>query len=291
MLHVSTKGLFVLRLLSILLAALLIGCTGSPAEPTAEPIDSLALVKEAAANIRSADTFRISVEQAGPDYQIYTEYTTVLFRRATAQYVAPGTMQAAIRVIAAGLPIDIEVFSRGAAQWYRAIWTGNQWVEQPFAPDFNPEMLIAEETGIEAALQSLIELDFVGETNLENGAPVYHLSASANGPDVSALLGGLIEPVGVVGVDVYIHRETRYPARFVITEQDSPYAVTPEPGMENEPIIWTIDVYDVDAPAELATPEIAAPALDLPGIGAPQGVTPEVTSEATAEATATKDAP
>ena len=55
---------------------------------------------------------------------------------------------------------------------------------KPFAPGFNPESLIAEDTGIEAALKSLIDLSYVGETQLENGADVYHLAATANGPDV-----------------------------------------------------------------------------------------------------------
>jgi hypothetical protein len=109
---------------------------------------------------------------------------------------------------------------------------------------------------------------------------VYHLAATADGPDVAALLGGLIQPVGVVGVDVYIDRSTLYPSRFVITEHDSPYAVTPEPGApgsgeENEPVVWTIDVYDLNAPADLSTPEASsateavAPVLTPIGIGVP----------------------
>lgn len=288
-----------LRLLSIMMVALLVGCAGSAGAPTEAPPDPLDLVKEAATNIRSADTFRISVDQTGPDYKILTEYATVYFRRATAQYVSPGEMQATIRVIAGGIPIEVEVFSRAAEQWYRAIWTGNRWVNQPFAPGFNPETLIAEDTGIEAALKSLIDLSYVGEEQLENGASVYHLSATADGSDVSALLGGLIEPVGIVNVDVYIDTTTRYPVRFMITEHDSPYAVTPEPGQEAEPVVWTIDVYDLNAPAELSTPEASsteeataeatanasAPAINAPGITPPMngGGTAEATPDTTAE--------
>jgi hypothetical protein len=92
----------VLRLLSILLVVLLVGCAGAPSAtqtPTAAP-DPLDLVQAAAANIRSADTFRISVDEVGPKYQIYTEYATVIFRSAKAQYVAPNTMQADVSVIA-----------------------------------------------------------------------------------------------------------------------------------------------------------------------------------------------
>ena len=246
-----------LRLLTVLLVALLItglvGCT-TPPPATEAPPDPFALIKEAADKLRAASTFRIAVNESGPDYTMYTEYATVFFRRAVAQYVAPGMMQATIRVIAAGLPLEVEVFSRGIDQWYRAIWTANQWINQPFAPEFNPSTLVAEETGFQAALDALIDLTYVGKTELENGVQVFSLAATADGPDVSALLGELISPVGIVDVAVHINEATRYPARFVITEYNSPYAATEEPGQDIAPIIWTIDVYDINAPAELSTP-------------------------------------
>lgn len=273
-----------LRLLLIVLVVLVVGCSTAPAAETETPPDPVKLITEAATNIRSAKTFRISVDEVGPDYILYTEYATVFFRRAVAQYVAPGMMQATIRVLAAGLPIQVDVFSRGAEQWYRAIWTGNQWLNQPFAPDFNPELLLAEETGFQAALEALIDLKYVGGTQLENGADVHHITASADGPDVAALLGNLIEPSGTVNVDVFIDRITLFPARFIITEFDSLFTTTPEPGDSSDPVEWTIDVYDVDAPAEISTPpgleataETSAP-VDGSLLEPLESVTPEATA-------------
>ncbi|MCC6804972.1 MAG: LppX_LprAFG lipoprotein [Anaerolineae bacterium] len=254
-----------LRLLLIALVVLVVGCSSAPATET--PPDPINLITEAATNIRTAKTFRISVDETGPDYILYTDYAAVFFRRAVAQYVAPGMMQATIRVLAAGLPIQVDVFSRGAEQWYRAIWTGNQWLNQPFAPDFNPETLLAEETGFQAALDALIDLKYVGGTQLENGADVHHITASAAGPKVAALFGNLIEPTGKVDVDVFIDQMTLFPARFIITEFDSLFTVTPEPGETADPVEWTIDVYDIDAPAEISPPAAA-------------GVTPETTAPA-----------
>ncbi len=257
-----------LRLISLLaFVTLLAACNGSPTPTPEAQVDSLALITEAANNIRAAETFRIDVNQEGPNYTIYTEYAPVLFRRATAQYVAPREMQARIRVIALGLPIEISVYSRGADQWYSAVWTGDNWVNAAFAPGFNPETLIAEDTGFQSALNALIELNFVGEETLENGAPVYHIASRAQGDQVAALLAGLIEPVGAVTVDVYVHRETRFPVRFEISEFDSPYAETPEPGQAAEPVKWIIDLYDIDA----------APDLNVPQVEATGEVTPEAT--------------
>lgn len=273
----------------VLALVLLAGCSGNNATPT-PAVDPLTLVTEAAANIRAAETFRISVTQTGPDYLMLTDYGTAVFHSATGQYVAPREMQANVRVGVAGIPIQIDVFSRGADQWYRAIWTGNRWLNQPFQEGFNPETLISQDAGIQAALDALIQLNYVGEEQLESGAQVQHLTATANGPDVSALLGGLIEPVGEVTVDVYVDTTTRQPARFIIQEFDSPFAETPEPGQEAEPVVWTIDIYDINAPAEIDVPPEsegtveASDAGDSGFMGAPsvESETEEATSEASA---------
>ena len=300
------KDLLVLRLFTLLLVALLVGCSAAPS-PTDAPPDALALIQEAANNIRSAKTFRITVSQTGPNYKIVTSYATVFFRSAKAQYVSPGVMEATIRVIAGAIPIQVDVFSQGPDQWYRAIWTGNHWVNQMFAEGFNPEALIAEKTGFESAVKAMIDLKYVSQEQLESGVQTDHLVATANGPDVAALLGGLIEPVGIVNVDTYIDRETKYPARFIITEHDSPFAVTPEAGQEAEPVIWTIDIYDIDAAPDISTPEAYAPTVEatapVSATEAPSGdateissaesdvpvtsnpVAPEASAEATAEAT------
>jgi len=270
----------VLRLLSLLLVALLVlvGCGTSPtATPTETSIDPLALINQAATNIRSAKTFRIDVSQTGPNYKIVTRYATVFFRRATAQYVAPGTMEANIRVVAGALPIQVDVFSYGPNQWYRAIWTGNHWVNQMFAEGFNPETLIAEKSGFETAVKAMIDLKYIGQQQLENGAQTDHLFATANGPDVAALLGGLIAPVGIVEVDTFIDRETKYPARFIITEHNSPFAVTPEAGQEAQPVVWTIDIYDINAAPDISTPESLAATETVDETGGQS--TPEQTAE------------
>jgi hypothetical protein len=183
-------------------------------------------------------------------------------------------MQASVRVNAAGLPLDVDVFSRGENQWYRAIWTGNNWLNQAFSPGFNPETLIAEDTGFQAAMDSVIDLSYVGTTTLENGANVHHLRGTADGSDVNALLVGLIETQGVVGVDIFIDQTTLYPARVTLTETVYDENGTPTA----EPRIWTIDILDVNAPANLDDPESGVettPNADS---------TAEMTSEATESA-------
>jgi hypothetical protein len=248
---VNRLSLFVLACVAVFVLA---ACEGnSAATPTPAP-DPLALVTDAADQIRAADTFRMIVDQTGPAYPIATDFGAVTFRRAAAQYAAPDLLQARVAVLALGARLDVEVFARGAEQWFRApLWTGDQWLNAAFAPGFNPEILIAQETGFQAAVDAARELELVGETQLETGQRVLQVRGVADGPALNGLLVGLIEMTGEVTVDVFIDRDTRFPARFVLTE--------PVEGSD-EPRVWTLDILDINAPAAFddpeATPEAAS---------------------------------
>lgn len=231
----------------IMAVLVLAGCAGS--EPPPPPPDPLALVTEAGENIRTKDTFRMEVLSAGADYYVETDFgANVTFRQVKAQYVAPATLQGSVRLIVAGIPTDVAIFSRGDEQWFRnTILTGGQWVQQPFAPGFNPGVLIAEDTGFQAALASIIDLDYAGEETLE-GVPVYRVTGLADGRDISGLLAGIVQIEGNAEVDVYIHREERVPVRFVIVLPDTATERTPQP------TTWTVDVYDINAEPDLDVP-------------------------------------
>lgn len=237
-----------LLLTGSLAALLLTACGGEP--PATPAPDPLALVTEAAGLIRGADTFRMIVDQTGPAYPIETDFGSVAFRRANAQYAAPDELQASVAVLALGARLDVEVFARGADQWFRApLWTGDQWLHASFAPGFNPEILLAGDTGFQAAVNAARQLEFVGETQLENGQHVLQVRGVADGPALNGLLVGLIEMTGEVTVDVFVDRDSHFPARFVLTE--------PVEGRD-EPRIWTLDILDVNAPAALDGPEATA---------------------------------
>ena len=249
-------------LLICLVTLLAAGC--QQATPEAPP-DPLELVTEAAENIREMNTFRMVAEQSGAPYFIETDLGRVNFRRAEAAYVAPSEIQAEVRVLVlGGVAQVVDIFSRGENQWYRNdILTQDRWFNAPFSPGFNPESLIAEEGGFQASLAALIDMTFVGLETLESGAPVYHVEATASGPDVTALMANLVAMTGIVDVDVYIHREEAVPVRFVIREPES---ITED---EPEPTTWTIDIFDFNAEIELEDPATdpstieLAPPLDL----------------------------
>jgi hypothetical protein len=242
----------VFRLLSVLLVVIFLvaGCNGGAAPTT--PPDPLALVTEAAEKIRATDTFRMIIEQTGAPFYINTQFgANVVFRRAEAQYVSPRDMQATARLIALGLPTEVDIFARGENQWFRSdALTGGSWLNAQFAPGFNPETLISAETGFQSALEAMVDLSYVGTASLESGANTYELQGSATGEEVSALLANLVELTGEVQVKVYIDQATMYPARFVLVQPGT------ETAEEPEPTTWIMDIYDINAPAAIEDPEV-----------------------------------
>ncbi len=277
------------RLLLPLLAGLIgiaAGCTGNnPAPPPTGTPDALALVTQAAANIRGAQSFRLTIVQTGPAYQLNTVQGAATFRQAEGQYVAPGLLQARVRVVVLGIPLDIDIFARRAQQWVRAVFTGNQWSDAfVFAEGFDPAALLADDTGFNAALNALIDLNYVGIETLETGASVHHLSGMATGTGMNALMVGLIQATGEVPVEVYIDTTTLQPVRFVLrlfeanpgsasigmnpldpaaaiaASGGDPLAAvaesTPETTAEaqTEPFVWILDLYDLNGESELDPP-------------------------------------
>jgi hypothetical protein len=257
----------VLRL--ALMLVFIAGC--APSEP---PPDPVTILSEATANMRAVDTFRITVEQSGAPYNIVVDllgngfFTEVGFRRASAQFVAPNVLQADARIVApGGIVTDVGLFAQGANQWFRL--QPGDWLNTPFAPGFDPGTLIGENTGFQAALDSLRDTTYVGAEELEDGSPVWHIRGVTAGPNVTSLAVGLIQSQEDVTVEVYIHRETRFPRRVLLIQ---PETITEE---EPDPTTWTIDIYDVNAAPELTPPD----EVDL-------NATPEPAAEVTAEPTA-----
>ncbi len=248
----------ILTLLALVLAA----CSGrgTAGEPTPEPA---VLLEEAVSAIRQKETFRLSVEHTGAKYFFGTDFGSLEFRRAEGQFVMPDKIQAKVRVVFGGLPVDADIYARGEDQWLRGIWTNQQWQNMIIVQGFNPEALISrEDTGIGAAIRALKDVQLVGEETLIDGTPVYHLTATADGAEMSWLVVYLIEMTGQVNADLYIHRDSKLPVKFVIVQTESVAADQPDP------TTWTIELYDFDEPA----------ALDEPSA--------ESTAEATAESTA-----
>jgi len=231
--------------LLILTTLLLLGC--ATAAPTEAPLDARALLAQAAINLRVKQTFRVIIERAGADYLFATDLGDVVFSRAEGQFVAPDVIGAKVKIVLGELPIEADVYVKGADQSVRGIWTNMQWQQEVFAPGFDPSKILTEKDGLDTALSALLDPKLIGEETLDDGTVVYHITGTANGLEVAALVVNLIQMTGMVSVDVYLSKDSGLPVRFVIVQPD-----TAADG--DEPTTWTIDLFDFDAGADVEAP-------------------------------------
>lgn len=238
------------RLLTLLIIAslLLIGCTaGAPA--TEAPLDPHTLLTQSVANLRPKQTFRVIVERSGADYLFKTDLGDVIFKRAEGQYISPDTIGAKVKIVLGNLPVEADVYAKGEDQSVRGVWTSMKWEAGVFAPGFDPSKIISQEqSGLDQAVNALVDPKLVGEETLDDGSAVYHISATANGADVAAMVVNLIQMTGTVNVDAYVAKDSGLPVRFVIVQPDSATAA------QTDPTKWTIDLYDFDAKSEVEIP-------------------------------------
>lgn len=265
------------RFLALLILVFALAACGTTPEELPEPVAAL---ETAADTFQTANTFKIEVLQEGAPYLIETDVTdeAISFRRALINYQAPDTLQGDVDAALFGLPYNFGILARGEQQWVRLPGIGWSGLYS-FAPGFNPQDLIAEESGFQAALGALLDIEMVGADSLD-GLPVYHLRGRADGPAVSDLLVGLIEPEGEVFIDVYMERnEARTPVRLVVTLPGTETEAVPEP------TAWIVDVYDFDDPVEITGPE-AGEAMDVTAEPIEDaGDVEDVTEEATEDST------
>lgn len=252
----SRKGLLLLAAgFIVVVAAGFLLLTRPAAEPVARLPEPKALLEQVIVNLRELKTFRLLIEQSGAPYifgvTLDQGQTTVsaVMQRAEGQYENPNILYAVTRLSIGGLPpIQVEIFARGADQWFRLVST--PWINFPIAEGFDPGRLIQEDSGFPAALNGLEEITLVGAETLEDGTAVYHIRGTAAGQVVNDLMFGLLSLTqDNVKVDVYVDQAKALPALLVVTLPDTATADTPEN------TVWRIEVYDFNGAAQIVYPD------------------------------------
>ncbi|MEO0563904.1 MAG: LppX_LprAFG lipoprotein [Chloroflexota bacterium] len=239
-----------------LMLLLLAACAPTPEAPP----DPLTLLDEAAVHINDAESFRIEIRQEGAPYFIETDVIegALRFERAQMDYVAPETLQGLIRaslgLLGREVPFELGIMARGPYQWVQL--AGADWTDQLyFAPGFDARTLIAEDAGFQAALDALIDVEYVGPETLDTGERVYHLRGQADGPAVSELLVYIITAEDPVTIDAYIGQQDSLPVRLTVTLPDTETEDNPEP---TQFIVELYDFNGVDVENDITGPSYEA---------------------------------
>lgn len=252
------------RFMVLMIAAILCASACSSQTATEAPPEAAQLLQQATDNVLAVNTLRMTVERTGMDYILKTDIGAASFNRMEAQYQSPDTLQAKAKVALLGLPVEIEIFAKNEDQWWRL--AGTSWQNMIFLPGFNPRALLQEQDrGLRAAFGALKNVQLAGETQLEDGTAAYHLTATADGAEISWMMLYLVEIAGSTTIDAYIDKAQRLPAKLTVTEPET--AADPAGAR-----VWTMEFYDFDAATNLIPPPTS-----LAGV--------EATAESTAEAT------
>ncbi len=222
----------------------LAGCAGGAATPTPEPAT---LLEDAAAYIRQAESFAVTIERTGAPVYVDTQ-GLIVFLRANGAYVAPDRVQARVRVLVGGIAGDIDVIAIGDDQYYRhSILTGGRWYNAPFSPGFNAENLVRSPGGLSRAMSALNNIELLGVEDVD-GVAMWHLKGTAVGSEVAALTFELIPAEADVLVDLYIRTNDGHAERLVIVQPDTVSADEPVPST------WTVEVYDYNGSYRIEAP-------------------------------------
>jgi hypothetical protein len=230
---------------------LLTACSGNA---TSTPIpDAATLLKTAATEIEHSSSFKIKLQVTGAPTYVDPPSNKIAFVSANGLYVAPDKLSATVVAKILSLPGEVQVVAIGDNQWMKnQILTAGQWLKGVFSPGFNAGNLISSDTGIQAALNSLRDVKYVGHESI-NGTDMVHLTAVGDGAQIASLTVGLIHG-NLVNMDIYIVPDTNRVDTVLMTQPDT--VSTAEPN----PTTWTLEIYDYNAPAQIAEPNAVQPA-------------------------------
>lgn len=236
----------ILTLAGLLLALILVGCTGG-SEDAGPPPNVDETLHNAAELISAAETFKLEIIPFGAPFDFSIDLgegeVKVRFNRAIGQFIAPNEVGAEVTVDM-GANVDLRIYAREDDQWYRPPLVG--WINAYFAEGFDPSRVLDDQLGFQALLDTLSGVSYVGYEDI-NGTGTYHFEAMADGEAVSSLLM-LIEMEGQVPVDVFISRNTGYPVRVEVEHPDT--------ATEDDPnTVWRVDVFDINEADTLVRPQ------------------------------------
>ena len=237
-----------IKLIFLVALVLLPGVAHAQGEPAPAPKD---LLGEALAQLQSAESFRLAIEQSGEPYQLALTFDGVNMLPATlasadAQIISPNELHisARLRLI---IPLALDIYSRGDRQWL-SFPSGASWIPLPAFADFDAGRLLAPGDGIEKLMTDLKSPQIADAEALVDEQPAWRINATAAGDAVEALLFGFIDPKDDVTIDAYITVADGRLALIEILMQET----VGDRGID--PSVWHIKFYDYDAPRGFDAP-------------------------------------
>lgn len=235
--------------IAFFIAVALLACVGLSQAQEADSAPQR-LLNDAVAQLQSAESFRLAIEQRGQPYPLSLSFDGVNTIKATlesadAQVISPDELyiSARLRLI---IPLTMDIYARADRQWL-SFPGGAPWIPLPAFEGFDVSRLLAPGDGIEKMMTELRE-PHITAAALVDQQPAWHIQATAPGDAVAGLLFGFINPVDEVAIDAYLTVEDGRLALIEILMLET--ASDPDVA----PSVWRIRFYDYDAPRAFEPP-------------------------------------
>jgi len=215
----------------------------------AQPVPTLPpeeILSRTAERMKTAQGFHFVIDRQGAP-AFLDPAKTLSFRRAEGDYTAPDKAKASVRVIAPGIVAEIQAIAIADKYWETNFLTG-EWQELPSDLAFNPAVLFAPDTGLQAILLAdLTDLSLIGVEELEDlpGISLYHLTGTLDATHLYDLSYTLIGP-DPVQTEIWIAPETFDLYRILITEHST--------DEDDEPTLWQVDFWNIDQVVDISPP-------------------------------------
>ncbi|MGA9596493.1 MAG: LppX_LprAFG lipoprotein [Acidimicrobiia bacterium] len=222
-------------------ATLFASSCGGAAPATTLPPEPGPVLDAAAQAMGTIDYVRFKIERSGAPVYI-DPLDTLNFKLAEGQFAAPSSADAVVTLAVGNINAQIGAIAINGQTWLTNPISGD-WEEAPAGYEFDPATLFDPEEGWRPLLaEGLSDVVWIGAED-HNGAPRYHIRATADEDRVALILAGLIDKQPVE-LDMWIDPETGY-----VREAELPTV------FEGQTTDWLIEFSEFGKPVEITPPD------------------------------------
>jgi hypothetical protein len=239
-------------------ALLMTSCKGSDNKPTNVLPAAGPLLDESANQIQDASSLDVEIDVTGYPVELGTTAldtvpadTPLYFKYAKGVFEAPDRLEATIEFSLGVFSTTATLIALDRDHYLRSdLLTANHWINAEIIPGFSPASLMARPGGIASALESVNNLEMVGQEDMD-GLEVFHLRGTVQASAFYSLTFGLIRTqTGEINIEVYITVSDRRVALIKL------YEPPPADVTDSEDTTWAINFLDYNRDVTITPPPL-----------------------------------
>jgi hypothetical protein len=243
---------------TICAALLITSCKGNSDKPVAELPAAQSLLEESANKIQDASSLDVEIVVEGYPVELGTTTLDAIsadmplyFKYAKGVFEAPDRLEATIEFSVGVVSTTATLIAIDHDHYLRSdLLTANHWINAEIIPGFSPASLMARPGGIASALESVNNLEMVGQEDMD-GLDVFHLRGTVQASAFYSLTFGLIRTqTGEISIEVFITVSDRRVALIKL------YEPPPADVTDSEDTTWAINILDYNRDVTIMPPPL-----------------------------------